>query len=274
MHTEPEQPTNDQNNGYEPKGTDRPATLSWEDVKAFYRRLGPLGPLALIVIPLPLIGIALLVWFGLMGSAGAWLKTQDELGLVVYAVGFSLLAGLAILPTHLQAVVGGWAFGFIWGTVGALCGIAGAAMIGYLIARRASGDRAVKLISEQPKWKAVYEALLGGGFLKTLLIVTLVRIPPNSPFAITNMVMAATCVRSVPYIIGTVVGIAPRTAAAVYIGAQLSELSLKDAKQTWFVVAGIIALVVVIIIVGILANRALAKVTDNKQNQNDKSSHI
>lgn len=236
-----------------------PAGLSFEDVKAVYRRLGPLGPLALVVIPLPIIGIVLLV--GRMSWAGAWLQTQGEFGIVVYAAGFALLAGLAILPTHLQAVVGGWAFGRMWGTVGALLGILGAATIGYLIARRASGDRAVKLIAEQPKWKAVYDALIGGGFFKTLLIVTLVRIPPNSPFAITNMVMAATCVRWVPYIIGTVVGIAPRTAAAVYIGAQLSELSLKNARQTWFVVAGIVTLIIVVIIIGVLANHALAKVT-------------
>lgn len=260
MDTEQEQTTQDSQSVEEPKGADAHVGPSWGDVKAFYRRLGPLGPLALIVIPLPFIGIALLV--GSMGSAGEWLKTQDELGLIVYAIGFSLLAGLAILPTHLQAVVGGWAFGSITGTVGALLGIAGAATIGYLIARRASGDRAVKLISAQPKWKTVYDALLGGGFFKTLLIVTLVRIPPNSPFAITNLVMAATCVRWVPYIIGTVVGIAPRTAAAVYIGAQLSELSLKDTKQTWFAFGvGLVTLVVVVIIIGIIANHALAKVT-------------
>jgi len=238
---------------------DPAAPVDLEHVKCIIRRLGPIVPVAVIATVLTLAGLVILGTS--MSASGQWLRAQGPWAIGIYIVGFALLAGFALLPTHIQAVLGGWVFGVAVGTPAALAGILGAALIGYLIAGRISGDRATVLIRERPKWQAVYDALVGGGFWKTLLIVTLVRVPPNSPFALTNLVMAATRVRWSAYAIGTVLGIAPRTAAAVFIGAQLSELELANTKQTWFVVSGLVALVVVVVIIGMLANRAVAKVT-------------
>ena len=174
---------------------------------------------------------------------------------------FAVMAGLGLLPTHIQAVLGGLVFGLWQGLGGALTGILGAATIAYLIANRISGERVMALISEQPKWKAVYDGLLGGGFWRTLGIVTLVRLPPNSPFAITNLVLAATNLRWLTYAIGTVLGIAPRTAAAVWIGWKLGDLDLANSRQTWFFVSSIVSLVLVITIIGAIAKRAMEKLT-------------
>lgn len=222
-------------------------------------RLGPIVPLAIVATVLTLVGLVVLG--SSMSVSGEWLAARGPWAVAIYVGGFALLSGFALLPTHIQAVLGGWVFGVAVGTPAALAGILGASLIGYLIAGRVSGDRALRLIGEYPKWQAVYDALVGGGFWKTLLIVTLVRVPPNSPFALTNLLMAATRVRPTAYAIGTVLGIAPRTAAAVIIGAQLSGLELANTKQTWFVVSGLVALVVVVVIIGMLANRAIAKVT-------------
>ncbi|HSW44512.1 MAG TPA: VTT domain-containing protein [Phycisphaerae bacterium] len=231
------------------------------DVQAVLRRLGPVVPLVVIVSVCTLIGF---IWLaGSMKPVSHWLREQGAWAVGLYVAGFALTAGLGLLPTHIQALLGGLVFGLWHGVGAALAGILGAVSIAYVIARRVSGQRVTGLIAEQPKWKAVHDALLGGGFWKTLGIVTLVRIPPNSPFAITNLVLAATRVRWLPYAIGTVAGIAPRTAAAVWIGSQLAELDLKSARQTWFFVSGIVALVVVVAIIGTLAKHALAKVTDN-----------
>jgi len=229
------------------------------DARAVLRRLGPVVVLAVVVTVCTLIGLTVLA--GTMKPVSHWLRDQGAWALGVYVAGFAVMAGFGLLPTHIQAMLGGLVFGLWEGTAGALAGIAGAATIAYVIARRVSGQRVVGLIAEQPKWKAVYDALLGGGFWKTLLIVTLVRVPPNSPFAITNLVLAATRVGWLPYVLGTVLGIAPRTAAAVWIGSQLAELDLKSARQTWFFISGIVALVVVVAIIGVIANRAVAKVT-------------
>ena len=53
-------------------------------------------------------------------------------------------------------------------------------------------------------------------------------------------------------------GMAPRTAAAVYIG---GEFGPEGGDTTWLTVVGIAVAVVVVLIVGSIAQRALAKVT-------------
>ena len=228
-------------------------------VKEVLRRLGPVGILALIAASLPAIGGFILL--GTLTWSAPWLQNHGTAGIAVYIVGFAVLAGLALLPTYAQAVLAGFAFGLPLGSTAALCGIAGAATIGYLVARRASGDRVVQLIEEQPKWHAVYDSLVRCGPGKALLIVTLLRVPPNSPFAITNLVMAACRVRPLTYIVGTVVGIAPRTILAVAIGDVADDLDFSKRSNTAFFVGGIVVTLIVVGIIGIMANQAIVKVT-------------
>ena len=235
------------------------------DVQVVLKRLGPVVPLAVFVTVCTIIGLTLLA--GHMKPVSQWLHAQGSWAIAVYAVGFAVTAGFGVLPTHIQAALGGLVFGLWYGLAGVLAGVFGAATIAYLIARRVSGERVTQLIAEQPKWKAVYDALLGGGFWRTLGIVTLVRLPPNSPFAITNLVLAATGVRWLPYAIGTVVGIAPRTAAAVWIGWKLGDIELANNRQTWFFVSGIVVLVIVVGIIGAIAKHALDKVTCEHQSR-------
>lgn len=236
-------------------------------MKEIFRRLGPVGPLALIAASLPAIGgFALL---GMMGWLAPWLRGHEGAGIGLYVAGFAILAGLAVLPTYAQSVMGGFAFGAVVGSLAALAGIFGAAMIGYVIARRASGDRVMGLIDEQPKWRAVYDALVGGSFRKTLLIVTLLRVPHNSPFAITNLVLAATRVNPLAYAVGTIIGIAPRTVVAAVIGAGLSTWDLAGAKNKWLLIGGIVVTLVVFGIIGSIANRAVQRVTRQNETASD-----
>ncbi len=229
------------------------------DFKSIVRRLGPVAPLAVVAGTMP--AISGLVLLGSLKWTGHWLQAHGDLGVVIYVTGFAVCAGLALLPTYAQSVMGGWAFGRLVGPTAAMTGAVIGASLAYLVARRASGDRVVGLIEEQPKWKAVCDALIGGGFWKTLLIVTLLRVPPNSPFAMTNLVMGATRVRPLAYVLGTLIGMSPRTVVAALIGAQLSELDFTNARQTWFWVSGIVVAVIVVGIIGTLANRAVARVT-------------
>jgi uncharacterized membrane protein YdjX (TVP38/TMEM64 family) len=223
------------------------------------RRLGPAGPLAAISAVLPAVcGIVLLYN---ASTAGAWLRQQ---GAAVYAGLFALLAGFSLLPTYASAIVGGWAFGLRTGFGASLLGFLGGALIGYEIALRASGDRVQTLVAEQPKWKAVIDSLVHGSAGRTLAIVTLVRIPPNSPFAITNLVMASTKVGRIPFLVGTLVGMAPRTFLAVSIGAGLGEVLSKDAiddARRHYIFWGIGAAVAVVLIIGQLGKKALERVS-------------
>jgi uncharacterized membrane protein YdjX (TVP38/TMEM64 family) len=234
------------------------ASLSFRKIREFLGRIGPAGPLAVIAGTLPALGGFLLL--GLLGVVGPWLAGHDGVGVAVYIAGFSVAAGLALLPTYAQAVLGGWSFGLAGGTAAALAGFGGAALIGYAIARRASGDRVVTLIESNPKWDAVYRALIRSGFWKTLLIVILVRVP-SSPFALTNLVMAATRVPLPTYILGTLLGMAPRTIAAVFIGSHMAELDFGQARNIWLVVGGIVGILIAFAIINQIANNAIARVT-------------
>ena len=242
--------------------------ITMTGVWAILRRLGPTGPLAIIASTLPAIGGFLLL--GTLNLAGPWLRSHDEVGVAIYIAGFAILAGLALLPTYAQAILGGWAFGFAIGFPAALLGFGGAALLGYIIARQASGQRVIDLINEKPKWKAVYDALAGSGFWKTLGIVTLLRVPPTSPFALTNLVMAATRVHPLAYMLGTLIGMAPRTGLAVYWAARAAELDLGQGKNIWFMIIGIVLAIIVLAIIGQIANNAIARVTGMEANSTAK----
>jgi len=241
---------------------DAGGAMAGEQFKAVVRRLGPVGPLAIVAASLPAIGGFVLL--GFVSRIAPWLRDHEGPGVLVYVTGFTLLAGLALLPTYAQALLGGFAFGFVVGFSAAIAGFVGAAILGYAIASRASGDRVVRLIEEQPKWKAVWEALVGRGPWRTLGIVTLLRMPPNSPFAITNLVMASAGVRPLPFVLGTLFGMAPRTAAFVFIGAGMSNIDFDQPKPTWLWIGGIGLALVAVAIIGVIANHAIAKVTMGK----------
>lgn len=231
--------------------------LAANSLEAIFKRLGPAGFLGLAAALLPLIGLVFIVTQ--LTVVGQWLRSHPE-GVWLYVGSFAILSGIAILPTQASAIVGGWSFGFSVGLAATLAGFVGGALIGYAIARPTAGMRVVRLIEEKAKWRAVYQALLKSGFWRTLLIVTLLRLPPNSPFAITNVVLAATRVPLVPYTVGTVVGMFPRIAIIVWIAAHMAALDLSIGRN-WLVLGGTaVATVLILGVIGVIAKRAIERV--------------
>lgn len=233
---------------------------SGETFGSLFRRSGAAGPLAIVASIMPPLGGFVLLWK--IELVGEFLRSHGTAGLALYAFAFAVLAGLALLPTYAQAVLGGWAFGFAAGFPAALAGFFGGALIGYGVAWGATGDRVKNIIDEHPKWKAVRQALIGSGFFKTLGIVALLRLPPNSPFALTNLAMAAAKVPRLPYLLGTLIGMAPRTGVAVYIASQIQDLATAtETRPKWLIFAGIGLTIVVIVVIGHIAKKALERVT-------------
>lgn len=224
----------------------------------WWRKIGPLGPLAVLSLSVPpLSGVLLL---GTMNRLGPWLREAQEPGLLLYVAAFTLLGGFGLLPTYAQSMLGGWAFGVWVGFPAALGGFLGAALVGYALSRRISGCRLEALLAEHTTLNAVYAALLRSGFLNAWLIVTLLRLPPNTPFAASNVAMAALRVPVGPFALGTMCGMAPRTFAVVYAGAGLATLDLANREQTGWFAAGLAATVLAVVVIGWMARRALRKV--------------
>lgn len=228
------------------------------------KSLGPAGVLGVLWTTMPALGGILLLTY--IGSISDFLVAHGTLGLLLYIVIFIFSAGFGALPTYSQAILAGWAFGPVTGFLAAWVGFIGASLIGFYVARVVSRDRVEHLIERNPKAEAIRRALVGHGFARTTVIVTLLRIPPNSPFALTNLVMSATGVARVPFLIGTALGMAPRTLAAVWLaseGAKRGDDILSVLSKDWrAAVIGVTIMFVVLGVIGSIAKRALAKVTD------------
>lgn len=245
---------------------DGSAENSGGDVReeSLWKRLGAAGPMAAVAAAMPAIGG--IVILGTLGIVGPWLRDHGSAGIALYVVALAVCSGLALLPTYSQAILGGWAFGFATGFPAALTGIFGGAVIGMLVARRAASDDVMKVLASRPEWLAVRNAMVGSGFWKALGMVTLVRLPPNSPFALTNLALGSTRVPWGAALLGTVIGLSPRTAAAVWIAASVQSLAATEAKDAvkermpeWIVIGGIGLSLVVVVVIGMIATRVMRK---------------
>ena len=224
-----------------------------------FRRLGAAGPVAVVLSFWPPLGGLLLLTT--LTTLGPWLREHAAFGLAVYFLFAGLLVGFSFLPTFSCAILAGWAFGFSVGWSIAMVTLTAASLLAYALGRWIARDHVLQVIAEKPRWAAVHRALLGKDSGRTVLVVTLLRIPPASPFAIANFVLAAARVPLWDYTVGTFIGIAPRTAAAAFAAAGLEQLRFKNVSERWVVIAGIVATVLVCVILGALANRALRQLS-------------
>jgi uncharacterized membrane protein YdjX (TVP38/TMEM64 family) len=239
-----------------------PATSLWQQLRAFYRgmaRLGPAGVLTAIASVSPIVG-----GFVILGSVQHLAPTIRGLGVsgaLLYVGSFWILGGFALVPTYAWAGLGGWTFGVVNGFAYAMAAFVGASWLGYALADRLGAERAMRVLEEDVKWQAVRRALVGQGFWRTLWVVTLLRLPPTSPFSFMCYVMAIARVPIVIYLLGALAGLAPRTLAVVVTFASLEQLDFEHPQQLWLRIAGIVATLVVVGIITQMSRKALREIT-------------
>ena len=209
-----------------------------------------LGSTILLIVALPL---------------GNWLRANWEVGGGLFLLGVFFFCGLALLPTNVIGIIGGWAFDFPLGITLLISGIVGAAMISFLIHKRIAGDRLPQIFDAHPKAKVIYEALVGQSVRRTTLIIFLLRMSPAMPFALTNFLMASARVPLKSYLVGTFFGMVPRSSAVVFVGAELSELNFDDSQNVWLLITGIAATIISVIVIGSISRRALERLTNQNQ---------
>lgn len=226
-------------------------------------RLGAAGPLAIAWAVLPVLGS--LVLFAHADEVRTFFDRQGSAGWLIFAGLFAVLSGFALLPTYAQSGMAGFIFKVTLGAPAAVLGCVGGSLIGYAIARWVSGDKVVAVIEANPKWRAIRDALVGTKITPWRLLgtVILLRLPPNSPFAMTNLAMAATRVPLGLYLLGTAIGIAPRTILAAYFGMGVEKAFSKDAWSAalppWVFYGGIGLALIVVIIIGQIATKAVER---------------
>lgn len=217
---------------------------SWETCK----ELGPLGPLMLFAILTPAIGVLVL-----LSSSSFWfplLESLNQLTLPVYIFLTIILAGLSLIPTHASSLVGGMLFGVIKGPVFALCAIVGAAYFSFLLIRLIAKESSYKALLKRPQAAKIHEELLTRSGLKSVLFIALIRFSPVMPFAGTNVLLAASKVKTSLFLLGSFIGLAPRVILVAITGAGLSELDLSKSSNIWLLVLGGLATVFLIVYIG------------------------
>ena len=201
--------------------------------------------------------------FAYLDPVSEWLRSHGSGGIGVAAAGFAVTAGLGLMPTYAQAVLMGWVFGAATGTGISVAGYLGGAVLGWAICRAVAQDAVRALIDEQPRWRVVRAALVDASLPRTVGMVALLRFPPVSPFAFTNMVLASTGVRFGPMFLGSLVGMLPRTAFAAWLGAQGAATGAKDLKELMTrqgpvaVIVGVVLIVLVLSAMQHVGTRAL-----------------
>lgn len=256
--TEPDSPTMTEPSPVVPLSDPAAPAPSVETAGGF-RKLGAAGVMGVISLVVPPIGAVLLLT---QLTRFAEPLRDHGWGPYLTVLGFGLLSGFALLPTAALAIFAGWAFHFQTGFPVAVAGFTLASVVGYSVARRFSGRTVVDLIDQHARWRAVHAALLHSGTLRTFLIVLLLRAPSVPPFAMTNVALATLHVRFMPFLLGTAIGVMPRTAAYVWLAARAEKLDLTDTGGVGMLVVSIGVTLLVLIIITLLARRALARVTD------------
>ncbi|MDZ4754539.1 MAG: VTT domain-containing protein [Phycisphaerae bacterium] len=220
------------------------------------------APLAALWTTVP--GILGFFALGFIASLNTWIRGFGDNAWLVYVAMFAVCSGIGFLPTYAMSMIGGWIFGFQHGTLGAIAGFVGGAVVGYVVSMLAGGPALGRWLEHKPAVHVVRDALLGKGFWRSLGIVTLLRLPPSSPFALMNFAMTAARVRIVPYILGTAIGMTPRTAIAAYVAAAAAAAEEPNfqalfAKRTWEFIAGLVITFIILMILGQIASIALRR---------------
>ncbi|MCF8610626.1 TVP38/TMEM64 family protein [Gordonia sp. HY285] len=171
--------------------------------------IGLIGVVVVLIgayfVPLPSISLAR-EWSDSLGPWFAWVF-----------FGVYTIACIAPLPRTPFTVAAGVLFGPALGFVGSLTAATLAAAVAFVLARRLGRARVAPLLAK-PVVATVESRLERRGWLA----VGSLRLIPVCPFALVNYVSGLSAVRPVPYLVASVVGTAPGTAAVVFLADALT----------------------------------------------------
>jgi uncharacterized membrane protein YdjX (TVP38/TMEM64 family) len=193
-----------------------------------------------------------------------WLDTQGAWASLLFILVIAAVVVL-LLPGVLFTTGAGFVFGVVEGTVYVVLGTTLGAVIAFLIARHLFGERATRFVRHHAKLKLVSEELAHQGWR----IIILTRLVPFFPFKLSNYLFGLMSFSLRGFTGGTFLGIIPFSVHNVYLGsiaADIATLGMRNTGRTpleWGLYgAGFFVAVGVVIYLNRLANRALARYTE------------
>lgn len=147
---------------------------------------------------------------------------------VIYVI-FYTLRPLILFPAGVLSMVGGLAFGPVWGLVYVVIGATISGVVEFFIARAFGRDAVAKFI--KGKFVNLDQAIERHGF-KTVLLIRLI---PNVPYDIQNYSLGLTRIKFRDYFLATSLGIIPGSFAFVYLGSSLTNF-----RQFWKIIIAVL----------------------------------
>jgi len=242
--------------------TQSPPPPAW---KHFFQTLprGMRGGLVLFIAWCVLPLTCGLILLANIDSAHHWLGGEDLNAAMIFAATYAVLTGLGILPTYAATIVGGWVFGVELGFAACAAGYLGGSTIGFGISKLVCSDHVATWIDSRKRWRIIRKTILEENKWKATGIIALIRLSPSGPFAVTNLVLAACGAGWTEFLIGSSVGIAPRTLFACFMAASASATGATDiqtlAKNQGYlaVIVGVVIFMATLAVIGFIARAAL-----------------
>lgn len=176
------------------------------------------------------------------GGGSMWLAGMSSTRMLVYFTITAALMGLGLTHTTFIALISGYFLGWegFAGTVAAY-GLAAAA--NYRLATLIDRGALQRFIELFPKAEAVLRELRA----ESLQLIILVRLSPVLPFALMTFVLAAAGVNFQRFIVGSVLGMLPRTLFFYWLGTRAAGLAAllahpeRTTQGQWLVVGLVLA---------------------------------
>lgn len=172
-----------------------------------------------------------------------WVKDFSAYSWLFFFLASILSMGLAITPTTFISLICGYFLGWHAILPVILC-YQFASLIGYALAQKMDDHTLDWIRQKFPKSAPIFHNVERKQWVTTFLA----RISPALPFGLMNVVLAVSGVRLLPFFLGGLVGMLPRTLFFIWLGSQTSQLIRALQTQDylpWFVVLsaiGILAL--------------------------------
>jgi len=172
-----------------------------------------------------------------------WIEGYGALAPVIFIAGY-VLGTVFFVPGLPITVMGGVAFGPVWGTlyvwIGATIGLG----LAFLVARYAVRSTVERWVQASPRLARIDGLVAENGWR----IVMLTRLVPIFPFNLQNYAYGITRIGFWPYLITSSVCILPGTAAFTFAGGALSD-GRGDVKRTlgYLALAGVLLVLISLI---------------------------
>ena len=210
----------------------------------------------LLVIAAIVVAFRVLPVAGWLRSFQTYVRGLGALGYVVYTVVYALCV-VAFVPASILTLGAGAIFGFVGGTIVVVIGATIGSTLSFLLARTVMRKRVEAMTAKSAKFRALDRAIANEG----TKIVFLVRLAVVFPFTYINYAFGLTAIPLWRYVVATFLGILPATAAFVFASSAATSAattSTSSITKIVYIAGGIIAIVVSILI-GRIATRAIKK---------------